>query len=37
MAAFQFYVQSGNKKVRWEEDGSHVVFGKKNSLLKNEV
>jgi hypothetical protein len=38
MAAFQFYLQSGKqRKVGWLGDSSHVVFDKKNSLVKKEV
>jgi hypothetical protein len=29
MAAFQFYLQSGNSKVWLVRNGSHIVFGKK--------
>jgi hypothetical protein len=35
MTAFQFYLRSGKqRKVRWVGDDSHVIFGKKNSLVK---
>jgi hypothetical protein len=38
MAAFQFYLQSRKeRKVGWVGDDSHVVFGKKNSLVNKEV
>jgi hypothetical protein len=38
MAAFQFYLQSGEeRKVGWVGVDSPVVFGKKNSLMKKEV
>jgi hypothetical protein len=35
IAASQFYLHSGEQKVGWVGDGSHVVFGKKNSLMKD--
>jgi hypothetical protein len=38
MATFQLYLHSGKQgKVGWVGDDSHVVFGKKKSLVKNEV
>jgi hypothetical protein len=38
MAAPQSYLQLGKeRKVGWVGDDSHVVFGKKNSLVKKEV
>jgi hypothetical protein len=37
MAAFQLYLQSENqRKVGRMGDGSHVVFGKKKSLVKKK-
>jgi hypothetical protein len=38
MAAFQLYLQSEKqRKVAWVGNDSHLVFGKKNSLVKREV
>jgi hypothetical protein len=38
MMAFKFNLQSDKqRKVGWLRDDSHVAFGKKNSLVKNEV
>jgi hypothetical protein len=38
MAAFQFYVQSGQqRKVGWMEDKSHIVFGQKFPGKKGSV